>query len=163
MVRSVVSAEPQRATPRTRNSMTKIGSSFLRSLFALAVGCALSIGGEARAAAAGTLVVSIAGPVTDAAGSVWLSGQATIETTLVVDEFGEDLPSIIYSIHLIDVSGQGFQATGEAVLIRPLVAADTLELPLTFSAIGSDGSASRTALATISVKLHPKTGAPLNA
>jgi hypothetical protein len=142
--------------------MPKLGSSFLRPLFVLAFGCALSIGGEARAAAAGTLVVSIAGRVTDAAGSVWLSGQATIETTLLQDEFGGD-PSIIYSIRLTDVTGGGFQASGEAVLIRPFASSDTVELPLTFAAQGSDGANSRTASATFTVKLHPKTGAPLNA
>jgi hypothetical protein len=144
--------------------MNKIRSSFL-SLFALAMGTVL-IGGAAYAA---PIVVPIAGTVTDAAGTVALKGNASIETRLVPDEFGGP-PSVVVSIHVLNMTGHGFapgsvfQASGETVLVRPLAASDTVQLGMSLFAPGSDASRSTgMATATFALSLDPATGAPLAA
>jgi hypothetical protein len=143
--------------------MKNIGSSFNRSVrlvLALVTGAALLIGGEVRAGPASSIVVPVSGTVTDAAGSVALSGQAAIESTLVQDETG-GAPSVILSIHMTNLTGQGIQASGEAVIIRPLAATDTVEVVLS---VGSDiASEARTATATFALSLDLATGAVLTA
>jgi hypothetical protein len=142
--------------------MKNIGSSFNRSflsLLALAMGATLLIGGEARAAS--SMVVPMAGTVTDAAGSVALSGQATIESTLVKDEFGGQ-PSVILSIHFSNVTGPGIRGSGEAVLIRPLASSDKVEVELSLST-ASGAATAHTAMATFALSLDLVSGAILRA
>jgi hypothetical protein len=129
--------------------------SFL-SLLALTMGATLLIGGEARAATT-SMVVPIAGTVTDATGSVSLSGQATIESTLVRDEFG-GAPSVILSIHFSNVTGAGIRGSGEAVLIRPLASSDKVEVELSLSTASGAASA-HTAMARFALSFDPVSGA----
>jgi hypothetical protein len=145
--------------------MTRIGSSFHRSLLslvALAMGATLFIGFEARAANS-TLVVPVSGTVSDDVGSMFLSGQATIESTLIQDEFG-GAPSVILSIHVTNVTGRGVSGSGEAVLIRTLAASDTVEVPLLYGTPGAQASGKvRSATATLTLIFDAKTGAALSA
>jgi hypothetical protein len=70
-------------------------------------------------------------------------------------------PSVILSIHMTNLTGQGIRASGEAVIIRPLAATDTVEVVLS---VGSDTSSeTRTATATFALSMDPATGAVLSA
>jgi hypothetical protein len=140
--------------------------SFHRSLLSLSVaamGAMLLAGGEARAAA---VTVPVSGTVTTAnGGTLTLQGTATVDTKLVLDEFG-GAPSVLVSVHVNNVSGRGpaaaLQGSGEAVLVRPLVASDTVQVSVALDAPGnSPGAASKTATATLALNLDPVTGAVL--
>ncbi|MFL5433274.1 MAG: hypothetical protein ACJ784_02070 [Myxococcales bacterium] len=134
--------------------------SFL-TLAALAAGCALFLGGEAHAA-----TNSIVVPVSGTAGGAAFSGTATVETTLVLDEFG-GAPSVIVSVHLNNVVARGatgplLSGSGEAVLIRPLAASDSVDVSAALDAPGNaPGTATRTATAHLALRLDPVTGAAL--
>ena len=135
--------------------MKLIGSSLRRSLvsfFALAMGCALLVGGAAHAAATSSIVVPIHGN----AGTTMLAGTATVETTLVRDELG-GAPSVLVSIKVNNLVGAGIRASGEAVLVRPLGSSDTVEMQL--AVVGSDAPA----IATFALTFNPATGAALSA
>jgi hypothetical protein len=143
--------------------------SFRRSLLsfcALAASATLFTTSEARAAA---VVVPVSGTVTDAAGAMTLKGTATVDTTLVKDEFG-GAPTVLVSVRLNNVIGHGataasvLQGSGEAVLVRPLGSSDTVEVSVALDSPGnSPGTATRTATATIALSLDPVTGAALAA
>ena len=124
----------------------------LTSFFALAMAAALLVAGAARAAATSSIVV----PISGTAGTTAVTGQATIETTLVQDELG-GAQSVLVSIHVNDLMGAGIGASGEAVLVRPLASSDTVEMNLAFA--GSDA----TATATFTLTLDPATGAAVSA
>jgi hypothetical protein len=134
--------------------------SFL-TLAAFVAGCALFLGGEARAATSSIVV-----PVSGIAGGAAFSGTATIDTTLVQDEFG-GAPSVIVSVHLDNVVARGavgpaLSGSGEAVLIRPLAAADSVDVSAALNAPGnSAGTATKTATAHLALTFDPVTGAAL--
>src|SRR5690349_7753041 len=136
--------------------MKLIGSSLRRtfaSLSALAMGAALLVAGAAHAAPTSSIIV----PIHGAPGLAMLSGNATIETTLVQDELG-GAPSVLVSIKVSNLIGApGVRASGEAVLVRPLASSDTVEVELAVT--GSDAPA----FATFALRLDPATGAALSA
>jgi len=137
--------------------------SFL-TLAALAAGCAFFLGGEARAATSSIVV-----PVSGTAGGAAFSGTATVETTLVQDEFG-GAPSVIVSVHLNNIVAPGtalrpaLLGSGEAVLIRPLAASDSVDVSAALDVPGNaPGTATQTATAHLALSLDPVTGAALGA
>jgi hypothetical protein len=137
----------------------KIRSSLL-SLAALAAGVVLFTGGEAHAAA-------ITVPVTGKLGANTVSGTATVDTKLVLDEFGGP-PAVVVSVHVdnVTVANPGraisLAGSGEGVLIRPLVASDHVEVSVALDAPGtSAGVQTKTATAKLALSLDPVTGAAL--
>jgi hypothetical protein len=152
-------APPLAGEATSRGNSVKIRSSLL-SLAALAAGAVLFTGGEARAAA-------ITVPVTGKLGAITISGTATVDTQLVLDEFGGP-PAVIVSVHVGSVTaknpGQSVSLTGsgEAVLIRGLDAADTVNVSVALDKPGTvSGTATKTATAQLALRLDPVTGAAL--
>jgi len=133
--------------------MKLIGSSLRRaSFFALAMGATFLTAGAAHAATVSSIVV----PISGTAGAIALSGQATIETSLVSNDLG-GAPTVLVSIHVNNLTGAGITASGEDVLVRPLAASDTVEVVLAVE--GSDA----TATATFALHLDTATGAAMSA
>src|SRR4051812_42265161 len=138
---------------RYRTSMNRIGSLLKRSLVALAMGAVLLVGGAARAAPASSIVI----PIRGTASAAGLIGEATIETTLVKDELG-GAPSVLVAIRMSNLTGPGIRASGEAVLVRPLVSSDTVELVLAV-----EGKNTSAVTARFALSLDTTTGAALRA
>jgi len=136
--------------------MNRIGLSLKRSyvsLVALAMGAALLVGGAALTAPDSSIVI----PITGIAGGAAMSGKATIETTLVKDELG-GAPSVLVSIRIINLTGVGTHASGEAVLVRPLASSDKVEIVLAV-----EGRDTSSATVTFALSLDTTTGAALGA
>ena len=137
----------------------KIRSSLL-SLAALAAGAVLFTGGEARAAA-------ITVPVTGKLGANTVSGTATVDTRLVLDEFGGPPAIVVFvQVNNVTVANPGktisLVGSGEGILIRPLVAANNVTVSVALDKPGTlSGTATTTATAKLALSIDPVTGAAL--
>jgi hypothetical protein len=126
---------------------------------AIAMGTTLWVGREARGATAAgnpVLAVPIAGKVQD--GSVSLSGEARVGTSVTHDSFG-DPASVVISVDLsgirgTDPSGKKYQASGEEHLVRPLQESDVVEVTFVYYPAGTDASSSEARSATVSFRLR---------
>jgi hypothetical protein len=124
---------------------------FTRVILALLAGIVASVVWESASAqitrGIGKLVVPIAGAVQAGEETIALSGQARVIGTLVSDpDFGGP-PSVLLSIHLLNVSGVGqstgtrYIATGEQRLIRLLRRSDLVEFTFPVIPVGAGGTA----------------------
>jgi hypothetical protein len=128
----------------------------------VAMGTTLWAGREARgdtAAGNPVLVVPLKGSFQGPAGSVSLSGEARIGTNVTLPpEFG-DPPSVVVSVHLMNVTGtdsagRKYEGSGDSDSVRPLVASDTIEVLFSVYPAGSDASSSEARPATAKFKLR---------
>lgn len=133
---------------------------------ALLTGVLLAARGDVPAAASGrSLSVPIVGTVDGHPESVALAGTIEIASMLVTDSNGSS-PRTRLSLKLAGVSGAGvasgakYVASGEETLVRPLVAADHVEVMFPFFRATADGPLSaRTAAAAMVLNFDLVTGA----
>jgi hypothetical protein len=109
-------------------------------------------------------LISIKGTVNGTPESVAFSGQAKIGTKMVTDpDFGKP-PIVVLSIDLRNVTGLGsstgktYVTSSQAVLERPLVAADTLQVTFPFFPSGGGAAPARVGMASFSLSFNVSTG-----
>ena len=124
--------------------------------------------GEPAVAAFSTAVssalISIRGTVSGTPESVAFSGQANIGTKMVTDpDFGKP-PTVVLSIDLRNVTGVGsssgktYITWSQAVLERPLTAADTLQVAFPFFQSGGSAAPARVGMASFNLSYNVSTG-----
>ncbi|GAB3761009.1 hypothetical protein GCM10028796_10570 [Ramlibacter monticola] len=123
-----------------------------------AVASVASVLNTVVATAAGTVGASAAG-----AEPVVFSGQASISGKVVYDTVFNAPPVLEIIVDLSGITGKGqrtgriYQVATQAILHRPLVAFDSIELGISFAA-DSDVALARSALASFSVQYNAATG-----